>query len=309
MGNQGSFFIMQENGPLPMKECVMVGMGLMGTSMVKAMKEAAPLVVKGIDLYASPIEKASREHVIDDGAVLSDTDKVRSLLSGSRFIILALYPSGILPFIETFRDCFAPGTLIMDICGLKGAFVASAQQLLPEGVEYLGTHPMAGKEKSGYENGDSELFLGASFIITPTELNSETVIEAARRIALSIGCGKIRLISPEEHDRIIAYTSHLPHVMAASLIRCWHDSEDVASYTGGSFRDATRVAEINTGLWTQLFMANKDQLDGILTQYIEELETFRALLDNQDEEGMKRFLEESSERKTRWMKRGDRYDG
>jgi len=309
MNNHDSCFRMQENGPLPMTECVMVGMGLMGTSMVKAMKEAAPLSVMGIDLYAAPIEKAIREHVILGGAILENEEEVRRILRESRFIILALYPGGILPFVERFKDCFSPGTLIMDICGLKGVFVEEAQALLHDNVEYLGTHPMAGKEKSGYDNGDSELFLGASFIITPTDRNSEEAVEAARRIALAIGCGKIRMISPSEHDRIIAYTSHLPHVMATSLIRSWHDSEDVASYTGGSFRDATRVAEINTALWTQLFIENRQELEPILEQYMKELETFRTLLKAMDEEGLNTFLKEASDRKAAWMQKGDRYDG
>ena len=140
MKNPYSVFRISENGPLPMTECVMVGMGLMGTSMVKAMKEAAPLSVKGIDLVSAPLEKAVREQVI-----VGEEEKVRQILKESRFIILALYPAGILPFVERFQECFCPGTLIMDICGLKGAFVDKAQAILPETVEYLGPHPMAGK--------------------------------------------------------------------------------------------------------------------------------------------------------------------
>ena len=97
--------------------------------------------------------------------------------------------------------------------------------------------------------------------------------------------------------------------MAASLIRSWHEGEDIASYTGGSFRDATRVAEINTALWTELFTLNRQELEPILSQYIEELETFRRLLTEQREEELDRFLKEASDRKAAWMKKGDRYDG
>lgn len=293
-------------------ELVMVGLGLMGTSLVKALQEATSLRAVGLDIAKPPIEKAMADHVLEDGAVLGvEEEKARKLLSESRFIVLALYPDGILDFLRQYRESFQPETVIMDICGLKGAFVARAQALMPSGVEYVGTHPMAGKEKSGYDNGDGELFLGSSFIITPTAQNRTETIERIKKLAIAIGCGRIRLISPEEHDRMIAYTSHLPHVLAASLIRSWDGTEDIVSYAGGSFRDATRVAEINTRLWTQLFCFNRKELLPELKKYIEELHSFETLLEEQDETGMEAFLKKASDRKTAWKraKEGDRYDG
>lgn len=294
---------------LPISECVMVGMGLMGTSMVKAMKSAAKITVKGLDIHRDPIDKAIRDGVLADGAVLKEEDDhVREIIRSTRFIILALYPQGILPFIAAYRDELKKGTVIIDICGLKGPFVAGAQEMMPEGCEYVGCHPMAGKETSGYDNGNAEIFLGASFIITPTEKNAPETILAIRQIAGAIGCGKIREVTPDEHDRIIAYTSHLPHVMAVSLIRSWHGTDDITSYAGGSFRDGTRVAEINAGLWSQLLITNKKELSSIVDDYMKELEDFREILEKEDEEAMTEFLKEASARKTKWKHLGDRYN-
>lgn len=291
-------------------EMVMVGLGLMGTSLIKALKETTNLWVAGLDIKREPIQRAMADQVLQAGAVLGEEEeKVRALLSNSRFIVLALYPDGILDFIDTYGSCFQKDTIIMDICGLKGAFVEEAQRRLPKGVEYVGTHPMAGKEKSGYENGDSELFLGASFIITPTAQNRPETLQLIRRMAVAVGCGRIREIAPQEHDRIIAYTSQLPHVMAAALIRSWNGDEDVVSYTGGSFRDATRVAEINTELWTQLFCYNSKELLPELERYQEQLSVFIDLLKKRDEKQMDQFLKEASERKITWKTKGDRYDG
>ncbi len=291
-------------------EMVMVGLGLMGTSLIKALKETTNLWVAGLDIKREPLQRALADQVLQESAVLGEEEeKVRAILTNSRFIVLALYPDGILDFIDMYIDCFQKDTIIMDICGLKGAFVEEAQRRLPEGVEYVGTHPMAGKEKSGYENGDSELFLGASFIITPTAQNRPETLHLIRRMAVAVGCGRIREIAPKEHDRIIAYTSQLPHVMAAALIRSWDGDEDVVSYTGGSFRDATRVAEINTKLWTQLFCYNRKELRAELEKYQKQLSIFMELLEQKDEEQMDHFLKAASERKIAWKTKGDRYDG
>lgn len=280
----------------------------MGSSMVKALKETTAIYAAGIDVREESIRRALVDHVIEEGAVRGvEEEKVQKILRESRFIVLGLYPGDILDFIREYQNCLQPGTIVMDICGLKGGLVESAQSLMPEGVEYISTHPMAGKEKSGYEYGDGELFLGASFIITPTAQNRPETIALIRRLAVAMGCGRIREISPQQHDEMIAYTSHLPHIMASTLIRSWIGTDDIAAYAGGSFRDATRVAEINTKLWTQLFCFNREPLLEQLKSYQEELTRFVQLLDAGDSQQLEAFLREASERKIAWN-RGDRYD-
>lgn len=293
---------------LPFTTISVVGLGLMGTSLIEACEDAGAVTAYGMGRNPVSIQKGIRDKVLADGAVLGqEDDHARKLLAGSDLIVLAMYPSGLLPFIETYRDSFSKGTIVIDICGLKGAFVDKAQALMPERVEYIGTHPMAGRETSGYDAANSELFLGTSFLIAPTDKNTEENIDRIIRLAKAIGCARIRKVSPEEHDVIIAYTSHMPHVLASSLINCWNGTEDIASFTGGSFRDATRVAQINSRLWTQLFLDNKGPLMKELDDFQKELDTFKKALAEDDAEAMNAFLDRSCQRKTAWNERRDRY--
>lgn len=289
---------------------VIAGLGLMGSSFARAIKDlSSEYYVAGIDRLEQPVFQGQQDRVLDEGAVLRrEEDKVRYLLNKAGLIILSMYPEGILEFIDQYRDALAPGTVMIDICGLKGMLVDEAQKRMPEGVEYVATHPMAGKEKSGYENGDGEMFLGASFILTPTAHNTPETITALKEMAFHMGFGKIREVSPEEHDRLIAYTSHLPHVIASSLINSWDGDDDVSAYAGGSFRDATRVAEINADLWTQLFMHNQKPLIEKVTKYIDSLEAFKTALLQEDDARIREFLETASERKKEWNRKVDRYD-
>lgn len=289
---------------------VIAGLGLMGSSFARAIKDlSSKYYVAGIDRIEQPVFQGQQDRVLDEGAVLRrDEEKVRQLLSRAGLIILSMYPEGILDFIDQYRDALTPGTVMIDICGLKGMLVEEAQKRMPEGVEYVATHPMAGKEKSGYENGDGEMFLGASFILTPTAHNTPETLAALKEMAFHMGFGKIREVSPQEHDTLIAYTSHLPHVIASSLINSWDGDDDVSAFAGGSFRDATRVAEINAELWTQLFMHNKEPLLEKVSKYIEALEFFKKNLEHEDDEGIREFLENASSRKTEWNRKVDRYD-
>lgn len=301
---------MEEKQDILGRGTVIAGLGLMGSSFARAIKDlSSSYYVAGIDMMEQPVYQGLRDRVLDEGAVLRhDEEKVRRLLGEAGLIILSMYPEGILEFIDRYRDSLTPGTVMMDICGLKGQLVEDAQSRMPDGVEYMATHPMAGKEKSGYENGDGEMFLGAGFILTPTERNTESTIMQLRDLASRMGFGKIREVTPEEHDERIAYTSHLPHVLASSLIDSWDGDHDVSAFAGGSFRDATRVAEINAELWTQLFLHNRKPLLSRLSQYMESLERFRDLLERSDEKGIRSYLEHSSERKKEWNRKVDQYD-
>lgn len=285
-----------------------VGLGLMGASMAKALDDSGNYECWGCDRTGDVVKRALADHVITRGACLSDEEETRGILSSSRLVMLAMFPSNILPFLDQYRDCLKKGTLVMDLCGLKGNLVDNAQSRMPDGVEYLSTHPMAGREKSGYDGSTGELFLGSSFIITATEKNTPEGIEKAKQMARALGCGRIRQITPKEHDAIIAYTSHMPHVAAAALIHSWKGTEDIPSYAGGSFRDATRVAEMNTSLWTELFLTNRPHLITALKQYEQELATIQNLLEKGDAQELEAYLSASSERKIRWNERKDHYD-
>ena len=278
-----------------------VGLGLIGGSIVKALREYSEEIrITAVDRSEEPIRIALADHGIGDGAVVSDIEHVDRLLADAGLIIMSLYPAGMIRFLMDHSAALRPGTVVMDICGLKGSFVEEAQKAVPDGVEFIGTHPMAGREKTGYENGNAEMFLGATFILTPTERNTPETIRKMYSFARICGFARIRKVDPMLHDELIAYTSHLPHVLASVLMNSWEGDDEVIAYTGGSFRDSTRVADINTDLWTELFMMNSVALTKKLRDFSIEFTEFLTLMEASDKEGMKRFLERSGERRRRW---------
>lgn len=292
----------------PFSSVCVVGLGLMGASLAKALKEALSLPVYGIDRTPEVLKKAKSDHTIDDGAALDDEAGASRLLGQADLTVLCFYPSMVCGFLEKYREAVRPGSLMTDLCGLKTVFLFKAQELCGTRFEYLSVHPMAGREKSGYDASDSELFFGCSFLITPTGKNSSQAVDQMKILAKTIGCGRIRVLSPREHDRIIAYTSHLPHVMALTALMSWKGTDEPASLAGGSFRDATRVADINASLWTELFLDNRQQLDESIDSLKEELDHFQKLLDLGDRTSLQAYLEQAGERKRQWNRRKDEYN-
>ena len=287
-----------------------VGLGLMGGSIARALKEySRDIKIAALDQVEEPLERALADGTVDEAAVLgTEPEKTRRILSECRFIVLALYPAGMIRFLLENRECFSEGTVVMDICGLKGDFVTEAQNVLPSTVEFIGAHPMAGREKSGYAYASGELFLGATFIVTPTEKNRPETVRATYELAKILGFARVREVDPEEHDRLIAYTSHMPHVLASVLMRAWNGGDEVKSFAGGGFRDATRVADINEDLWTELFMMNSQALTESLHAFLVAYGEFLSLMEASDAEGLKAFLRESAERKRSWNEEQARFE-
>ena len=281
---------------------VVVGLGLMGGSIVRSLNEYSDqFKISAIDIKREPIDRAIADQMIVDGAVeQEEPEKTEKLLAVNKLIILSMYPAGMIRFLVEHGKALQPGTVVMDVCGLKGDFVEEAQRLMPEGVEFMGTHPMAGREKVGYENGDGEMFLGATFIITPTEHNKRETIQEMYALARVLGFARVREVGPAEHDKLIAYTSHMPHVLASVLMQSWHGEEDVKSFSGGSFRDTTRIADINEGLWAELFMMNSHALRQQLHDFSIAFGEFMSLMEASDYEGMKDYLKISGDRKREW---------
>ena len=151
------------------------------------------------------------------------------------------------------------GTLITDVTGVKTSVVRTVQEALPDGVEFISAHPMAGRERRGVIYADAKVFLGANYIITPTEKNTKDAIDTCHALGVALGFEKISVLSPEEHDAMIAYLSQLTHCIAITLMTC-NDKENMEKFTGDSFRDLTRIARINDLMWSELFAANKDVL-------------------------------------------------
>ena len=279
------------------KNVLIVGLGLMGGSYAKALKRLG-YHVAALDRDEDSIAYALQEHIISEGAAGTDERIIRE----ADAIIFALYP-GIFPdWVQEHQDLFKPGAFMTDVTGVKSCIVYRIQELLREDVEFIAAHPMAGRELSGVRNSDDRIFRDANYIIVPTEKNTAKGIEWCGMLGRLLGCGRISVLSPEEHDEMIGFVSQLTHCIAVSLMTC-SDSTRLADYTGDSFRDLTRIARINDSMWSELFMMNREPLLRQMDIFLKELHNFRDMLERGDTEGMRAKMRLSTERRAMFDKR------
>ena len=272
------------------RNIVIVGLGLIGGSLAKALHGFEDFDLIGVDV-SQPTLRYALEHDIVDRAEL---DPVRALSQGD-LVFLCLHPRGIVEFMSAHRDHFKPGAMITDVCGIKGAILEGAK-VLPSTVSFVGGHPMAGTEFSGIQHALVNMFQGAHYILTPNGQSSPDHIALMERIARHIGCADVVKTTPEQHDAIIAYTSQMMHVIAVSVC----DDEELFQYQGfegDSFRSCTRVAALDVPLWTQLFSMNAPALCAALEQLEEHLRQYRQAIQAGDPAALADKLSYSSARK------------
>ena len=204
--------------------------------------------------------------------------------------IICLYPDAICEFVRKNAGKFKKGSIVTDTCGVKKAIVDSCTPVLEEnGVMFLGAHPMAGREFSGFDYSTDSLFEGASFIITPSENTPQIAVDLLSTLAGSIGFGKAVVASPEKHDQVIAYTSQLAHVVSNAYVKS-PSVNDFNGFSAGSFMDLTRVAKLNEDMWTSLFMCNKEALLKELDQIISNITEYRDAIREDDKERLRGLL-------------------
>lgn len=258
-----------------------VGLGLIGGSLCKAIKKHTNHTVYGVDTNRETIEMALSQHAID--AETAD-------LGLADITIVSLYPITTMDFIKENADKFKKGSIVIDTCGIKKAIVDSATPALAENdVTFIGVHPMAGREFSGFEYSLDNLFDEASFIITPSENVSQTKINLIEDFAYAIHFKKVVIATPEEHDQIIAFTSQLAHVVSNAYIKSPTHQKQLG-FSAGSFQDLTRVAKLNEDMWTPLFMLNKEPLCFEIDYIIARLTEYRDAMMNGDNERLKQLL-------------------
>ena len=168
--------------------------------------------------------------------------------------------------------------------------------MLRDDVEYIAAHPMAGREQSGVEFADPNVFNGANYIVTPTDKNSIEAIKLCKALGEELGFLRISELSPKSHDEMIAFLSQLTHIIAVTLMNC-NDSDGLEKYTGDSFRDLTRIAKINDRMWSELFLMNKDSLLCEMDRFMEEFKEFRDYLANEDGKRMREKMRSSTARR------------
>ncbi len=270
---------------------LIVGLGLLGGSYALALK-AKGFKVSAIDVNDQTVEYAIKNKIVD----LAVTTPNKELIESSNLIIFALYPHIFCEWVENYGKYFKSGTIITDVTGVKGAIIEKINSNLPLGVEFIAAHPMAGRETGGIENSNTEMFKSANYIVVPTEQNSEDAIELCKDLGEILGFENISELSVEGHDKMIAFLSQLTHCIAVSLM-CASDNPDLVKYTGDSFRDLTRIADINDRMWSELFLCNREALLNEMDNYRRAFEDLYEAIKNNDTTTMREMMKLSTTRR------------
>ena len=262
-----------------------VGLGLIGGSFCKAIKAYTDHICLGVgrDLNSKSVQMALHDDAIDKAIIPEE-------LGEADLSIICLHPQGIIRFIKENLQHFRPGSIVIDAGGVKESIVKEVEHLLQErGVIFIGCHPMAGREFSGYAYSLPDLYKGASIIFTPSEYVPDEAKKTVEQLARDLKFGRVVYTTPQEHDRVIAFTSQLAHVVSSAYIKS-PTMRNESGFSAGSFKDLTRVAKLNEDMWTELFLMNQDALLFEVDTIIHSLQEYRDALAAADEEGMRSLL-------------------
>ncbi|MDL2296284.1 prephenate dehydrogenase [Lachnospiraceae bacterium OttesenSCG-928-E19] len=267
-----------------------IGLGLIGGSMAKAVKFNTGNEVLGWDISEPICYRAKLVGAVDD-----------FLLEGHPgdcdIVIVALYPKEALEYILEHKADFKKGAIVVDCCGIKTQICETVGPIAHEyGFSFVGGHPMAGIERSGFAFSNPDIFQGATMILTPEKGESLPMMGDLSFFFRSLGFGNLKITTWQEHDQMIAYTSQLAHVVSSAYIK--NDlSHKYKGFSAGSFQDMTRVAKLNENMWTELFMKNREYLAEEVKQLMGRLELYLDAIENVDEETMKKLLREGREKR------------
>lgn len=264
-----------------------VGLGLIGGSFAKAIRQNTDHVVYGMDIQKAVIARAIAMEAIEEGMT-------PEILRQCDLVIIALYPKDTIGFLVENRENFGKGAVVMDCCGVKEEVCRHAEPIASShGFHFLGAHPMAGREFSGFEHSQKTLFRHASMILTPHPGIPQAVLERLEGFWLSLGFSTIKVTTPQDHDRVIAYTSQLAHIVSSAYVKSPSALEH-EGFSGGSFRDLTRVAKLNEDMWTELFLLNQENLLSEIEGIMGRLQEYRDTLKAGDRQGMWSLLHEGT---------------
>lgn len=267
-----------------------VGLGLIGGSMARSIKTHSKHTVLGIDLKESEMKKAELVGAIDGR--LTDEE-----IGKCDVIIIALFPAQIVNYVRSHASLFAEGTRVFDCGGVKRMVCEPLREITKDAKwKFMGGHPMAGREFSGFSYSKDDLFEQASMILTPAPETSIEDRQWAKEFFLSIGFLRVRFTTPEDHDEIIAYTSQMAHVVSSAYVKTPMAGKH-KGYSAGSFQDMTRVARLNEQMWTELFMDNRQALLHEVQGMIDRMTEYRDALVDGDEARLNQLLREGREMK------------
>lgn len=279
------------------KHILIVGMGLLGGSYAKA------LAKKGFYVSAITRSKSSIDYALSEGMIQRGTTEIDpDIIADADLVIFALYPHIFIEWIRENQHLFKSGAVITDVTGVKGCIVPVIQDMLRPDVEFIAAHPMAGKEVSGVQNSDDAIFKGANYVVTPSEKNTPEGIALCEELGHTLGFARVSVLSPSQHDEIIAFVSQLTHCIAISLMTC-QKTDHLEDYTGDSFRDLTRIARLNDEMWSELFLLNRDALLHQMGLFEKELDRLRGMLESDDREGLREMMRYSTSRRALFDKK------
>lgn len=266
---------------------IIAGLGIIGGSIAKALKQNTPHQVLGMDVNEDSLLDACSCGAIDGKAGMED-------IRTADMVYLCVYPETALEFAREYGPMLKEGCVLTDTCGVKAAVCAGMEELRGTGrYVFVPGHPMAGKERSGFAASDPSIFVGASYIIVPGGA-PEWAVDLVEEQALLMGFGRIVRTDPERHDQMIAFTSQVPHALACAYVlspRC----RDHKGFSAGSYRDVSRVANINAELWSRLFLDNREALTRELDELIGNLSAIRDAVHAGDEEGLGGLLKRAGD--------------
>lgn len=285
-----------KNGTEDRFRITIVGLGLIGGSMAKALKGFRNAQIAGVENNPKSAERA-----LADGTVSKIYENAGEAAANSDLILLCVYPHHIIEFMTEHAKQLGKGTIISDVCGTKTHLYRQIEPLIPEGVEYIGIHPMAGKEIDGFENAEASLFQNASLILTPLPESGTEAVSLMEELASYIG-SRYTITSAQLHDDIIAYTSDLMHISATALCMDYHPEMN-SFFTAGAFRDCTRIANINPTLWSELLLMNDEYILPHLKTYIAYLQKMETAIAQRDKNGLYELLERARVNKKEMLTR------
>ena len=273
------------------KNVLIVGLGLLGGSYAKALSK------NGFDVKVITLNQEDIDYAVSEGFVSGGTTEVDpELISNSQLIIFALYPHIFAEWVEKYGNLIKSGTVVTDVTGVKGCIINKIQDMMPQGVEFIAAHPMAGKETCGVKNADDAIFKTANYIVVPTNRNTPDGIRLCCDLGRVLGFKDISSLTATQHDEMIAFLSQLPHAIAVSLM-CANGDPNLVRYTGDSFRDLTRIANINDEMWSELFLANREAMLKEMDGYREAFERLYNTIKNNDRDTMRDMMRLSSARR------------
>ena len=266
------------------------GLGLIGGSLARALTDSGKHEVFGLDRNRSSVLAAKMVEAI--AGELNEEN-----IGECEMIFIALYPQATVEFVEKYASKIKKGTIVTDCGGVKRPICNPCEKLAEEnGFIFVGGHPMAGTQFSGFNASRGTLYKNATMILTPKDNTDIRILEKLRNVLNDAGFGAINFTSAEEHDKVIAFTSQLPHIISNAYVKS-HTAVKQKGFSAGSYRDLTRVSKLNEKMWTELFFENKDNLCDEIDFLVERLQEYSAALKADDREGLVALLKEGTDSK------------